>query len=157
MSANGEPFALSDTAKWQYRVFSATPGRTVPAVHVCGESFDLIIDSLIGYSLAGAPSGVYAELILWANATGAGLLALDIPSGLDSTNGTAEGSVIRADVTMTLALPKTGLASGEAGNLLLADIGIPVETYRRLNLSYLSPFGGRYVVPLHHRTEPRDD
>jgi NAD(P)H-hydrate epimerase len=57
--------------------------------------------------------------------------------------------VIRADVTMTLALPKTGLASGKVGDLLLADIGIPVETFRRLNLSYLSPFGSRYVVPLH--------
>jgi NAD(P)H-hydrate epimerase len=144
-----EPLALSATAKWQYRVFRATPGQTVSAAQVGGESFDLIIDSLLGYSLAGAPSGVYAELILWANATGARLLALDIPSGLDSTAGTANGPVIRADVTMTLALPKTGLASGKAGNLLLADIGIPVETYRRLNLSYLSPFGSRYVVPLY--------
>jgi NAD(P)H-hydrate epimerase len=143
-----EPLALSDTAKWQYRVFSATLGRTVSAAQVGDESFDLIIDSLIGYSLAGAPSGVYAELILWANAT-ARLLALDIPSGLDSTTGTADGPVIRDDVTMTLALPKTGLASGKAGNLLLADIGIPVETYRRLKLSYLSPFRTRYVVPLH--------
>ena len=109
----------------------------------------LIIDSLIGYSLAGARLGIYAELIDWANATGARLLALDIPSGLDSTTGTADGPVIRADVTMTLALPKTRLASGNAGNLLMADIGIPVETYRRLNLSYLSPFASRYVVPLH--------
>ena len=144
-----EPLALSETAKWQYRVFSATPGRTVSAAHVGGESFDLIIDSLIGYSLAGAPSGVYAELILWANATGARLLALDIPSGLDSTTGTADGPVIRADVTMTLALPKTGLASGKAGNVLLADIGIPMEIYRRLNLPYVSPFGSRNVVTLH--------
>ena len=29
-----EPLALSETAKWQYRVFSATPGRTVSAAHV---------------------------------------------------------------------------------------------------------------------------
>jgi NAD(P)H-hydrate epimerase len=144
-----EPLALSETAKWQYRVFSATPGRTVSAAHVGGESFDLIIDSLIGYSLAGALSGIYAQLIDWANATGAKLLALDSPSGLDSTTGTADGPVIRADMTMTLALPKTGLASGKGGNLLLADIGIPVETYRRLNLSYLSPFASRYMVPLH--------
>jgi NAD(P)H-hydrate epimerase len=144
-----EPFALSDTAKWQYRVFSATPGRTVSAAHVGGERFDLIIDSLIGYSLAGEPSGVYGELILWANATGARILALDIPSGLDSTTGTPDGPVIRADVAMTLALPKTGLATGKVGDLLLADIGIPVETYRRLDLFYLSTFGSRCVVPLH--------
>jgi NAD(P)H-hydrate epimerase len=144
-----EPLALSETAKWQYRVFSATPGRTVSAAQVGAESFDLIIDSLIGYSLAGAPSGIYAELIDWANAAGARLLALDIPSGLDSTTGRADCASIRADVTMTLALPKTGLASGKVGNQLLADIGIPVETYRRLNLPYVNPFGSRNVVTLH--------
>jgi NAD(P)H-hydrate epimerase len=144
-----EPLALSDTAKWQYRVFSATTGRTVSAAHVGGEGFDLIIDSIIGYSLAGAPTGTYAELIVWANVAGARVLALDIPSGLDATIGTADDPTIHADATMTLALPKTGLASGKAGDILLADIGIPVETYRRLNLSYLSPFGSRYVVPLH--------
>jgi NAD(P)H-hydrate epimerase len=146
-----EPLALSDVAKWQYRVFTATPGRTVSAAQVGGESFDLIIDSLIGYSLAGAPSGIYAALIDWANAATAKLLALDIPSGLDSTTGTANGPVIRTDVTMTLALPKTGLASGKAGELLLADIGIPAETYRRLDLDHVPPFGRRYVVPLHRR------
>ena len=144
-----EPLALSETAKWQYRVFSGTPGRTVSAAQVGGERFDLLIDSLIGYSLVGAPSAIYAELIDWANAAGARLLALDIPSGLDSTTGVADGPVVRADVTMTLALPKTGVASGKAGNVLLADIGIPMEIYRRLNLPYVSPFGSRNVVTLH--------
>ena len=151
-----EPLALSETAKWQYRVFSATPGRTVSAEDVGGESFDLIIDSLIGYSLAGAPSGVYAELILWANATGARLLALDIPSGLDSTTGNTPGPAIRAEATVTLALPKTGLLAGKAGGLFLADIGIPLETYRRVGVVYFPPFGSRYIVPLHIRTgDPR--
>ena len=49
---------------------------------------------------------------------------------------------------MTLALPKTGLVPRRTGRLLLADIGIPAETYRRLGLAHASPFGDRYLVTL---------
>ena len=152
-----EPLALSETAKWQYRVFSATPGRTVSAAHVGGESFDLIIDSLIGYSLAGAPSGIYAELIDWANATGARLLALDIPSGLDSTTGTADGPVIRADVTMTLALPKKAWHPGKPETSCWQ---ISAFRSRPIGVSISPIFLPSLAATWCHstsRTEPRDD
>ena len=143
-----EPLALSEVAEWQYRIFRATPGRVLSAAALEGESFDLIVDALIGYSLTGAPRGVFADLIGWAIAARTKILALDVPSGLDSTTGTTPGSAIAAQTTLTLALPKTGLKVGTAGRLLLGDIGIPLETYRRLNLSYVPPFGHSYVVPL---------
>jgi len=146
-----EPLRLSEVAKWQYRVFSATPGKTLTGAKLKAESFDLIVDALIGYGLTGAPSGVYSDLIHWANSTGVRILALDVPSGLDSTTGATPGPVISAEATMTLALPKTGLIADKRGRLFLADIGIPLETYRRLNLAYVAPFGSRYVVPLHLR------
>jgi len=144
-----DPLALSEVAKWQFRVFGATSGKVLAAADLGGESFDLIVDALIGYSLKGAPQGAFADLIHWANGAGTKILALDIPSGLDSTTGDTPGCAIAAQTTVTLALPKTGLIAGAAGQLLLADIGIPFETYRRLNLSYVPPFGSSYVVPLH--------
>lgn len=146
-----DPIGLSEVAKWQYHVFSATPGRLVSAAELARERFALIIDALIGYSLTGAPRGSFADLIRWANGACTKILALDVPSGLDSTTGEASESLIAAETTMTLALPKTGLSKGVGGRLLLADIGIPFETYRRLNLPYAPPFGSRYVVPLHTR------
>jgi len=146
-----EPLRLSEVAKWQYRVFSATPAKTLSAANLKAERFDLILDALIGYSLTGAPSGVYSDLIHWANSTGARILSLDVPSGLDSTTGGTPGPVIGAEATMTIALPTTGLIAGKHGRLFLADIGIPLETYRRLDLPYVPPFGSRYVVPLHLR------
>ncbi|MCP3990974.1 MAG: NAD(P)H-hydrate epimerase, partial [Actinomycetia bacterium] len=94
---------------------------------------DLILDGLIGYSLRGAPRGISAELIRWANETLAAVLSLDVPSGLDTTTGTVFDPVIRADATMTLALPKAGLRVPEAGRvvgeLYLADISVPPELY----------------------------
>jgi hypothetical protein len=46
----------------------------------------------------------------------------------------------------TLALPKTGLLPNLTGDLYLADIGIPGETYKRMKLDYLSPFESRYRI-----------
>lgn len=96
---------------------------------------DLVIDGLIGYSLKGAPSGSVADLIRWANGARAPVLAMDVPSGLDATTGVAYNPAIEASATLTLALPKTGLmaagAASYAGELYLADIGIPPALYAR--------------------------
>ena len=84
----------------------------------------------------------------WANQTNASILALDLPYGVDATTGEAPGYVIKARWTMMLALPKTGLLPENSGELFLADIGIPEETYRRLGFNYTSPFGDRFRVSL---------
>ncbi len=97
------------------------------------ETADLIVDGVIGYSLKDAPSGTAAELIRWANAQGAPVLALDAPSGVDTTTGTVYDPAIKATATLTLALPKEGLrkpgVEGQVGELYLADIGVPPSLY----------------------------
>ncbi len=99
---------------------------------------DLIVDALIGYSLRGAPSGAAAALVRAANQHRAPVLALDVPTGVDSTTGEVAGDAVRADATLTLALPKTGLRTAAAkeyvGELYLADISIPAELYARPSL-----------------------
>src|SRR5262249_12276899 len=103
---------------------------------------------LIGYSLQAAPRGVFAELIEWANGSKAPILALDVPSGVDSTTGETPGAFIQARWTMTPRLPKTGLVPERTGDLVPADIGIPEKTYRRLGVTYAPPCGPRFRVPL---------
>lgn len=110
---------------------------------------DLILDAVIGYSLAGAPTGRAADLIHYANQHGAPVLALDVPSGLHATTEETPGAVVTATATMTLALPKLGLCAAIAGDLMLADIGIPAATYRQLGRPEAAAiFDGRYRVPL---------
>ncbi|MDX1614155.1 MAG: NAD(P)H-hydrate epimerase [Candidatus Promineifilaceae bacterium] len=96
---------------------------------------DLIIDGLIGYSLDGAPRGTAGALIDWANDQAAPILALDAPSGVDTSTGSVFDPAIRATATLTLALPKEGLrAAGVAahvGELYLADISVPPALYTR--------------------------
>ena len=93
----------------------------------------LIVDGLIGYRLRGAPHGTVAALIRWANAQAAPILALDAPSGVDTTTGTVFDPAIKATATMTLALPKAGLrvpgVEAQVGELYLADISVPPSLY----------------------------
>jgi NAD(P)H-hydrate epimerase len=101
---------------------------------------DLIIDGLIGYSLQGAPRGRAAELIKWANRQTAPILSLDLPSGLDATSGEVLKPAIQARATLTLALPKIGLAQALApvvGELYLADIGVPPQLYAQSGLNLI--------------------
>jgi NAD(P)H-hydrate epimerase len=103
-----------------------------------GPSPDLIIDGVIGYSLQGAPHGGAETLIRWAGSAGAPILALDVPSGMEATSGDVHEPTVPATATLTLALPKAGLISSQAGThvgeLYLADIGIPRQLYTEIHL-----------------------
>lgn len=85
-----------------------------------------MIDGLIGYGLTDAPTGRASDLIEWLENAGVPVVALDVPSGIDATSGEAPGAFVHADITITLALPKSGLIDNDAtGRLLVADIAIP--------------------------------
>ena len=97
---------------------------------------DLVVDALIGYSLRGDPAGTAAQLITWANGQAAPVLALDTPSGLDLTTGTAGSPTVGASAPLTLALPKIGLLDApSAGELYLADISVPPLVYQRMGIT----------------------
>ena len=146
-----EPDHLEEAPAFQRKIFRSTHGREIDAAFLSAEPVDLILDGLIGYGLRSAPRSPVAELIRWSNGTGAPILALDVPSGLNSTTGHRPGDYIQPRWTMTLALPKTGLLPESTGQLFLADIGIPEQTYRRLGLSYVNPFAKGFWVPLIRR------
>lgn len=93
----------------------------------------LVVDALLGTGMSGAPRAAAAGQIAAVNRTGLPVLAIDIPSGVDSDTGRALGAAIRATWTVTLGLPKRGLYLGEgaelAGEVHVADIGIPARAH----------------------------
>ena len=107
----------------------------------------VVVDALIGYSLKGSPKGRTAELISLCNENTANVLSLDLPSGMNATNGETPGVVVYPTRTLTLALPKIGLHQVD-GDLYLADIGIPPEVYQSLGISFEPFFNGRYWIRL---------
>ena len=94
---------------------------------------DVVVDALIGYSLRGAPRGLVGQLIEAVPGLGTAVVSLDTPSGLDVTDGSSPGAAVRADATLTLALPKIGLRGAPpVGELYVADISVPPSVHRAL-------------------------
>ena len=96
---------------------------------------DLVIDSILGYSLRGDPRGAAANLIRQINASQVPVLSNDIPTGIEATSGRVGDPAIKASATLTIALPKNGLAEPAAkelvGDLYLGNIAVPPELYGR--------------------------
>jgi NAD(P)H-hydrate epimerase len=91
----------------------------------------LLIDALLGTGSKGPPRGAIAAAIELATASGKPIASIDIPSGVDASNGHVEIPAIRADFTVTIALSKVGLAMEpgreQAGLVEVVDIGIPSD------------------------------
>ncbi len=92
---------------------------------------DLVVDGLLGIGLRGKVRGPVAEIIAAVNNSGLPVVALDVPSGMDSDTGDGRcpgGGAMRAYHTITFGLPKKGLFSPPgmefAGCLSVADIGL---------------------------------
>ncbi len=121
-------------------VRAAVAGHDRSHAEIAGELMraDAVIDALIGYSLQGAPDGVYEPLIKLAAVGHGAVISLDIPSGIDASSGDRPGSAVSADATLALALPKTGMSLAEgrrfSGEGFLADIGLPASIFTELGV-----------------------
>ena len=86
------------------------------------------IDALLGTGAKGELRPPFDKVVEALNC-GVAVLSVDLPSGVDPDTGSVVGDAVRASATVTLALPKAGLLTGEGmayvGELDVADIGIP--------------------------------
>jgi len=100
----------------------------------------LVIDGLFGIGLTRALSGPAAELVERVNRSGAPVVAVDLPSGLDADRGQPcgepPGPAMRARWSVTFIADKPGLYTGLgpelAGAVLLDDIGLGGEVKARV-------------------------
>jgi NAD(P)H-hydrate epimerase len=145
-----DPLRLKDVPAHQWRILQTMGLSSIADPDLTRA--DLILDAMIGYGLTGDPRGAASEWIDRANASGQPILALDTPSGLDTTSGIPGRPCIRANATLTLALPKRGLLTQQAkpfvGDLFLADIGVPPELYRRLGIEIGPVFAEGTIIPI---------
>jgi ADP-dependent NAD(P)H-hydrate dehydratase / NAD(P)H-hydrate epimerase len=114
------------------RSADAIAARDAAGAHVqrtsewSGES--VVIDALLGTGSSGEPRGAIAagvQELARAGAAGSTIVALDLPTGLDATSGTAD-SAVPADLTITFGSVKRGhLASRDkCGRIVVVDIGL---------------------------------
>lgn len=105
-------------------------GLPAPAPELTDQ--DLCIDALLGIGANRAPEGEILRAIQWINASSAKVLAIDIPTGLDTDSGQTlipADAIVRADHTLTLIGAKVGLLTGHgrdaSGTIWLAPLGLP--------------------------------
>lgn len=100
---------------------------------LCPEPGAVVVDAIFGTGLSRAVEGPAADAIrqMVALRPEVRVLAVDLPSGVDADCGRALGVAVEADVTVTLGLPKLGLAlepgRSLAGRILVGRIGIADE------------------------------
>jgi ADP-dependent NAD(P)H-hydrate dehydratase / NAD(P)H-hydrate epimerase len=98
----------------------------------------VVLDALFGTGLSRTPEGKFAAWIGAVNGSGLRVIAVDVPSGLDADTGLAYAPTVRAHTTVTLGLAKPGLLNGDgpgvAGEVWVADIGVPFEAYAAIGI-----------------------
>ncbi|MFG2440149.1 NAD(P)H-hydrate dehydratase [Streptomyces sp. NPDC048508] len=89
---------------------------------------DLVVDGIVGIGGKGGLRPDAARLAELADASRAGVVAVDLPSGVEADTGEVLGDAVRADLTVTFGTHKPGLlvdpARGYAGSVHLVDIGL---------------------------------
>lgn len=124
----------SQLCQSNYRRFLEEGGRVLRIDHpeeLMLPTKGLLVDGILGTGFTGSLKEPLASIINLMNRSGLPIIAIDIPSGLNGTNGQAQanqGSVIASE-TAFLGLPKTGffLSDGwdSVGKLRYVDFGLP--------------------------------
>ena len=141
--ALADPGQLKGDAATAWRDFVADGGAAVPFDPVLLAGEGLVIDAILGTGLARPVTGDIRRVIEAVNAARLPVVAVDIPSGLDSTTGIAATVAIDADLTVTFVGRKLGLHLGEgpahAGTVEFSDLGIPPAVVERAGLVGRAP------------------
>ncbi|MDQ0190074.1 NAD(P)H-hydrate dehydratase [Alicyclobacillus cycloheptanicus] len=104
------------------------PGQPLPPA-------DVYLDAILGTGAARPLSGQLADLVSALEAvvaaSGAWVIAADVPTGVNATTGEVAGPAVRAQQTIAMAAQKLGTAITPgclyAGDVVVADVGIGIE------------------------------
>jgi hydroxyethylthiazole kinase-like uncharacterized protein yjeF len=107
------------------------------------EGATVVVDALLGTGFAGTPRGVAAEAIAAINDTGAPVVSVDVPSGVDASTGVVAEPAVRATLTVTFHAAKPGLwirpGKACAGQVQTLDIGVPRGAPERAQVGLIAP------------------
>jgi ADP-dependent NAD(P)H-hydrate dehydratase / NAD(P)H-hydrate epimerase len=103
----------------------------------------LVIDALLGSGLRGSPHGLTAEIIETINRSGAPVLAVDTPSGLDNDCAVPGKPCISARTTVAMGFPKMGAffypGKSCVGQLIIKDLKYPRQLVEEARPSVFLP------------------
>ena len=93
------------------------------------DEYNIIIDAIFGIGLERDITGEFEEIIKKINESNAFVVAVDIPSGVNATNGKIMNVAVNADMTVTFGENKLGMilypGASVTGTIFVEDIGFP--------------------------------
>ncbi|MBL8484493.1 MAG: NAD(P)H-hydrate dehydratase [Rhodocyclaceae bacterium] len=121
-----DPARLSADAGQAYNTWRNAGGEI--AGDIAPGQYGLLVDAIFGIGLQRPVQGTYANWIRRMNAMGHPILAIDVPSGLDSDNGRVLGLAVRAHHTASMIALKPGLLTLDGpdccGTVSVHDLGL---------------------------------
>lgn len=112
--------------------------------------YDVIIDGIFGVGLTREVSGIQKQIIDVLNRKKAYKVAIDVPSGVDASNGQVLGTAFAADLTVTFGIHKIGLllypGASFAGEVVVKQIGFPKKAIEYVNPGAFSYENGDEIM-----------
>lgn len=150
------PAHLKGDALRAFLAYREAGGEWLDYIPAQLEAAEVVVDALFGTGLDRDVSGHHAAIIKAINESQAGVLAVDIPSGLNADTGAVMGCAVHADSTVTFIGLKRGLFTGAglaySGEIVFDDLGTPPVVRRCVAPSAQLVQYGDYPLPL----RPRD-
>ncbi|KAJ3120455.1 enhancer of mRNA decapping [Physocladia obscura] len=154
--APGREVHLIDTVAQQLKIFTPTGGTVVQSISelkAChAMTVDIVVDAIVGSETPIFWDKDASEMITWATKSSAHILSLEIPSGIDPSNsGNPQPLYISANWTLSFGLPNLclfNLSHSVAGDLFLADIGLPKYAFQKMRITYHCPFAEKFIVKI---------
>lgn len=111
---------------------------------------ECVVDAIFGTGFSGRTDGKFTDIIHCINENARFVLAVDVPSGINSANGYADVAV-RADETVTFAAYKKGMllfpAADFVGKVKLCDISIPKELTENISVDIFEENDAKRFMP----------
>ena len=132
------------TLEAELRLYRLTGGKVVTkGKDLPQDSVDLIVTAMEDQEMWSQErcQPWHRAAVCWAETKRAPVLAIDPPPHTPAL--TVKMALVG---NLPLSHPKEG------GQLYLANLGIPKNVYKEVGIKFASPFGAKFVIPLHHPT-----
>ncbi len=150
----GDPAELKGDALQNYRMLLACGCPVAREIAPAMRDATLVLDALLGTGLKGPVTGPMLDWVREVNSgfPRAQVVAVDIPSGLESDTAATFGETARAAHTVTFTAPKIGQVlppnCERVGELHVAPIGSPPSLYEDDPSIFLSLVEPAMLAPL---------
>ena len=149
---------MADAQAYDVTVKDATDDDGLQTLNRMLSRCDVVVDSILGAGRYRSLEGTVADIAALVNRVKLAhptlpVIAVDLPTGVNPDNGTADANTVRADETLALCFPKYGIANFPgaeyAGRVSLVDIGLPPSVAANTGLSteWMTAASARTLLP----------